>query len=104
MKPQLEHGFTRIANGIIEALSRVNLSAYETRVRLFIFRITYGFNRREADTSISQIARVLGLDRRHVQRAVKSLEGKNIITVKKVRRHCEVGKSLRVAFQKDPAL
>lgn len=101
--PQLESGFTRIANSIIEALYRVNTPPYERRVIDFVFRITYGFQRRDAETSISQISRVTGIERRNVQRAIKGLVGKNMLTINYINRDCELAKSIRVAFQKDPA-
>ncbi|MBI5598821.1 MAG: replication protein [Deltaproteobacteria bacterium] len=105
-KPQLENGFARISNGIIEALYRVNLAPYEWRVLMFVFRITYGWNRprKEAETSVSQIARILGLDRRHVQRALKGLVSKGMLKVKLLSRDCEPGKSVQVAFQKNSSL
>ena len=45
--PQLEDGYTRIANELIEALMRTNLSAYQSRVLWAIWRKTYGFNKRK---------------------------------------------------------
>ena len=42
--PQLEDGFTRVANELLEALAKLKLCAYETKVLIFIIRKTYGWN------------------------------------------------------------
>lgn len=77
--PQLENGYLRIANELIEALFKVNLSPYETRVLLFIIRQTYGFNKKMDCIALSQFSKKLGIDRRNVHRALKSLLSKMIV-------------------------
>ena len=44
--PQIEDGYTKIANELLEAISKVNLSSYEFRVIMAIIRKTYGFNKK----------------------------------------------------------
>ena len=44
--PQTENGHIKIANEIIEAITRTNLSAHESRVLWYIIRKTYGFNKK----------------------------------------------------------
>jgi len=78
-KPQVEKGYARLANELLEALSRINLSAYETRVLFFLLRKTYGWNKTCDFISISQIALGTGLPRAHSCRAKKSLLAKNIL-------------------------
>ena len=79
--PQLEDGYTKIANEIIEALCRINLSPYESRVVWGIFRKTYGYNKKEDWISLSQFSDLIDLDRRLIHRATKSLENRNIIVI-----------------------
>jgi hypothetical protein len=44
--PQLENGYTQIANELIEALARFNLSPYESRLLWYIARKTYGYQKK----------------------------------------------------------
>lgn len=96
-KPELNDGFTRIANEILGALSRINLSAYETSVLLFIFRNTYGWQRKEDLLALDFIAEGTGIRKQHVWRALQSLREKRMIISKAI-----AGKHQRVhGFQKD---
>jgi len=79
--PQLERGYARIANELIEALSRINLSAYEWRVFFCVLRKTYGWNKGSDFVSISQLALGTGLKKSHVSRAKKALLTKNILHI-----------------------
>lgn len=71
--PQLEEGFTPIANSIMEALARTQLSGYEWRVLLFLLRKTYGWSKKSDIISLGQFVDGTGLDRRHVARTLKHL-------------------------------
>jgi len=94
-KPQLEDGHTKIANEIVEALARVNLSAYESRVLWCIFRKTYGWNKKSDRISYSQFQEVTGMDRRHLGRTLRLLIERQMIT-------CQgEGQQLEYAIQKD---
>lgn len=80
--PQVEDGYTKIANEILEILSRVNLPAYEMRVLILLLRKTYGWKKKRDWISISQFLVGTGLpDRRYVHRALKGLENKNIVVI-----------------------
>lgn len=94
--PQLESGYTRIANEILEALSKVNLSPYESRTLWFLLRKTYGWKKKKDWIALSQFSKGLGLDRRHVHRALKSLSSKQMTVIgRDDRNHPTYG------FQKD---
>jgi len=79
--PQKEDGFTPIANEIAEALCRVNLSAYESRVLWFLFRKTYGWEKKTDRIALSQFSKGTGLDRRIVHRTLKHLEARKIVVI-----------------------
>ena len=79
--PQSENGHIDIANEIAEALMKVNLSAYESRVLWFIFRKTYGWKKKTDWLSLSQFSKCIGLDRRLIHRAIKSLSSKKMIVI-----------------------
>lgn len=78
--PQLENGFTRIANEIAEALMRTNISAYQGRVLWAIWRETYGFQKKEAWISNSRLVGMTGLRKQHVSRTIKELLDRHIVT------------------------
>ncbi len=78
--PQLTDGYFRIANEIAEALTRTNLSAYQSRILWAVFRKTYGFGKIEDWISNSQLVDLTGLCRQHVWRTIRELIGRNIVT------------------------
>ena len=81
--PQTEGGFTKFANELIDnALTKINLSAYESRILWVIWRKTYGWGKTEDSISVSQFAKMTGLDRRHTQRTLNGLISRNIILKK----------------------
>lgn len=79
--PQAEDGHTDIANEILEALWKINLSAYETRVLIFLLRKTYGWHKKVDAISLSQFEKAIGLDRRLIHRTLKELSSKGMIVV-----------------------
>jgi len=90
-KPQKEDGHVDIANEIVEALAKIQLSGYESRVLWIIFRKTYGWHKKEDWITNTQIADMTGIAEAHVSRTIKLLNQKNIVTKR--------GKKL--SFQKD---
>ena len=71
--PQLENGYTKIANEILEALATINLSSYQSRLLWVVLRKTYGFNKKYDWISNSQIIVATGLKKGHVSRTKKEL-------------------------------
>jgi phage replication O-like protein O len=80
VSPQCENGFTRLANEIIEALMRTNLSAYQSRILWAIWRETYGHQKKQDWISNSQLAEMTGIKKGHVSRTIKELLTRNIVT------------------------
>ena len=80
--PQLENGYTRIANELLEAICRLNLSGNEMRILLYIIRRTYGFNKSYAEIPLSEISNAVGIRREHIQKALKKLSLKKIIELR----------------------
>ncbi len=81
--PQLEDGYTRIANEILEAIARFPINATQFRILTVIWRYTYGFNRKSSELSQSFIAEATGLHKKQVQRELNALIKMNIIKVEK---------------------
>ena len=80
-KPQLENGHARIANELLEALSRFSPGRGEAQILWAIIRKTYGWNKKRDFMSIGQIAELTGLTRRWVIVCVSNLEAKKMIKV-----------------------
>lgn len=71
--PQLEHGHTRIANVLLEALMRAPVGGGELRVLLAVVRLTYGWRKKTAPITARQVARATGLSLRHAKRTLGAL-------------------------------
>lgn len=93
---QLEHGYTRIANDILEHMARIKLSPTQYRILFLVWRCTYGFQKKEHDMSLAFISEGTGCDRRQIQRELKGLEDKNIIFQK-----VKNGSYRKISFNKD---
>ena len=78
-KAQTENGFTKVANELLEAMCRVNLSSYEVRVFLSVMRLTYGWRRKSNQISLNELSAMSGIPRQHVSRAVARLSAKQMI-------------------------
>ena len=96
--PQLEDGYTSIANESMDALMRTNFSPYERRVLDCVLRKTYGWHKKRDRISYSQFEEDTHIDRRHIGRAIISLKQRNIVTV------TGTGYALEYSFQKDYTL
>lgn len=77
---QVEDGnWSKLHNGIWEALCAAPLSGAEFRCLMFLFRQTYGWKKKQDTISMGQWAGATGLDRRSVIRTVQGLLAKNVI-------------------------
>ena len=76
--PQIENGYTRIANELLEHFTFAGINGSEYRIILIIIRKTYGFNKKKDRISISQFQET-GMRRINVVRTIKSLIRKKII-------------------------
>lgn len=77
--PQLEDGYTKISNQIIDALAKVDLNGTEQKVLWCIFRYTYGFNRKSHKLSATFIAKYGNCSIEAVKKAIKRLKNENIV-------------------------
>lgn len=77
--PQLENGYTRIANEILEALARNRIPGEPRQVFDVILRKTYGFHKKVDAISLSQFVLATGINRPNIIRAIKQLITMNLI-------------------------
>ena len=59
--PQTEHGFTRLADELLDALICYPFTKRQYKVLLAVIRKTYGFQKREDDITAPQLAAMTGL-------------------------------------------
>lgn len=75
----IDDGYTRIANELLESLSCCNLTVRQLRVMLAIIRKTYGFGKKVDRISDSQLAEMTKLSRQNVNKAKNELLSMNYI-------------------------
>lgn len=95
---QLENGYAKIANEILEQLARVPLNGTQARIIMVIWRYTYGFQQKEAELSAAYIAMALGSHQKQVERELKILLESQIL---KTIRSSTYTKPRVLAFNKD---
>lgn len=78
--PQLEDGYIRIANELQEAIARYEFTGRERSVMDVVIRQTYGFNRKSAPLTSSDITRFTGISRPTAGRILKSLIDVHVLT------------------------
>ena len=81
--PQLENGFTRISNELMDAFSK-SAPCDMSKVIFTILRNTYGWNKKEAQISLKFFEKSTGIASRNIPRILKILENKNIVTILKL--------------------
>lgn len=83
--PQCEHGFTRIANELLDAflLAGKRLTKREALVWLAILRLTYGFNKKGDFISVRRLEKVTGIRFDHVHETVWRLKERGLIHLEK---------------------
>lgn len=77
--PQLENGYTKISNELLDVLACSDLLNANGRVFMFIMRYTYGFNKKEHKMTASFIAEGTQLSERSVKYALANLRKMNVI-------------------------
>lgn len=80
--PQLENGFTKIANEILDAFSSNRIPGEQMQCLMVIIRRTYGYHSKEARISNTEFMIATGLKRPSICRALNSLIQKNIVSKK----------------------
>lgn len=82
---QLEKGFTRIANELLQALMIFEFSGAEWSVCIAIIRLTYGYHQKKRQISYGEIAKMTGLHRITVAKVASKLAEKNVLGKQKTR-------------------
>ena len=79
--PQLENGYVKIANELLDSLINYRMAGEQMQCFLFILRKTYGWGKKQDAISLSQFVKATGIKKQNVTRALNNLSSKKIITV-----------------------
>jgi phage replication O-like protein O len=77
--PQIEDGYTRIANELLDAIVAFDLGKRHYKIVFFVLRKTYGWNKKADVMSLSQIVAGTGLQRGHACEAVNELVSMKVL-------------------------
>ena len=91
----LENGYTRIANEILEEMAKIKLSPTQYRILFVVWRYTYGFQRKKHQLSLTFLSEATQCDFRLVQRELKKL-----ITAKVLKTEQINGSARLISFNK----
>ncbi|MBU2709347.1 replication protein [Zooshikella marina] len=75
----IKKGYTRVADELLEALCRMELSGREFRLVLTIIRKTYGFHKPKDYIALSQLADMSGIQKKHISTVIKKLVDSKIL-------------------------
>jgi phage replication O-like protein O len=76
---QVEQGFTRVAHGIVEALALADLSKRQYKAMLVLIRLTYGFNKKSDEISLSQFEEKTNVFKANMSGAIDELVSMNVL-------------------------
>lgn len=81
--PQIEDGYTRVANEILEKVYSSGFNGTELEIILCVWRYTYGFQRKEKDLSESFISKAIGKHKKQVgMELAKLIQFRVIVEIK----------------------
>jgi phage replication O-like protein O len=78
--PQIENGFTRIANELYDEILKSDLSLREIKTVFCVIRYTYGFQRKCCELAVRFISKATNIKYQHIAETLKELENKNLIS------------------------
>lgn len=78
---QVEDGYTRIANALLQHLAGYRLSGQEWQVLLVIMQKTWGWHKKQDAIALTQFVDLTGMPKASIIRALHKLQAKNIISV-----------------------
>jgi phage replication O-like protein O len=79
LKADIEDGYTRVANLLLEAFAMAQLSGIQKGICLFIIRRTYSWGKSEDAISLREFAQACGTSEPYVSRQLKDLIDKNVV-------------------------
>lgn len=78
---QLEDGYTRIANEILEECAKRKFNGTQLRILMIVWRYTYGFGRKDHEMSLSFFAKACNMGKTQLDREISALIDANVLMV-----------------------
>jgi phage replication O-like protein O len=78
--PQVENGYTRIANELLEAILRYRCSGAQKDIILAVIRATYGFHQKSRAIGTAYLAKLTGRHPRNIAAGVAELLRRKVLT------------------------
>ncbi len=97
--PQMENGFTPIANEILEAAAGASLNGTQLRILLLLWRNSYGFHKKECPLPLSYLAKKLRGNKSTIARQIRRLEALGVLSARQEK--CDGHTPKLYAFCKD---
>ena len=77
--PQLENGYTQIANEILEKLATTKMNGTQFRILLIVLRSTYGWKKKEHELSETFLSNATGIHKQQIKRELKNMIEEGIL-------------------------
>ncbi len=79
LKQDLEHGFIRVPNPIMETLMVTKINATQLKICMFISRRTYGWNKSEGPITLTEFAAACNTSKAYISKQINELIDMRII-------------------------
>lgn len=79
LKADIEDGYTKLANLILEALAASKMNGVQKGICLFVLRRTYSWGKKEDRITLNEFAEATGSSRSYVSTQIKALVEANVI-------------------------
>jgi phage replication O-like protein O len=77
--PQIEDGFTRIANELLHAIISFGFTKIQLLIIFSVIRMTYGYGKKQDALSGWQMSTMTGIDRSNISKTIDSLVSMNVL-------------------------
>jgi phage replication O-like protein O len=77
--PQIEDGYTRLSNELLDAMCRAGFSSRQWSVVMAVIRKTYGYGKKADDIGLGQLEQMTGIYKTHLSKTVRELCDANVI-------------------------
>lgn len=79
LKADIEDGYTKLSNLLLEALAMAHLSGMQFRIIHYVIRRTYSWGKKAEKISLKDIVETCGTDRAYASRQLKDLVDKKVL-------------------------
>ncbi|MCA4755551.1 replication protein [Mycolicibacterium fortuitum] len=96
--PQKENGYTALAHEILDEICQYEFNGAQLRIIMKIWRLTYGYKRKDHDFAVTFLCECTGLSDRTIKKEIKTLIDYNVLVET---RRATRSNPRRLSFNKD---